>query len=703
MTRSVRGAIVCTAFLLSFRAIDGQEPQGDLPRFKVSVDAVRIDAVVTDRDGRIVRDLAADDFIILQNGKPQTVTFAQFVPVATGIAISAAPAGPRMPRPPADAPPVVSSLAAPRAAIQRTLAIVVDDLGLSVESLYYAKRGLHAFIDHEVQPTDLVGIVRTGGAIGSLQPFTMDRRVLHEVIDNLRWNQFSRSSVEAFEALNEWTTFDNRSGLADPNDFTSLNILRRSIMATGTLGALNLAIRSARDLPGRKAVVFVSEGFQMFEGAEPDTRVRAALDAVIDQATRAGVVIYSLDPRGLQTAGLQASDNLKRGPLEPGGMAEVVRDRARDRLVFNRDTQEALAYVAEQTGGFAVMNTNDLGRGLGRISADVRDYYLIGYTPEAGTFLDKGKKPRFHEITVKVRRPGLRVRTRKQFLGVSDVDEPEATLSPAHQLIRAAISPFTSTDIELLATPLPGWTPERGLFVRTLLHIDARALTFVELDDGRKTASADVLGMVFDGDGTEVAHLSTGFEVRLTDRASDEALERRLAYTLRVPIPQAGGYQLRFAIRDRQSGRLGSAGEFVEMPDVPGGVFALSGIVLRSEGSSSSGEPNDDAIAVSPQQALRVYPPGTALAYAFDVYNAAERVEAAISIWRGEQRVTSFPTRVLPVPTDSGVRVTAAGGLKLGDSLPPGGYILQVAAATGNLKRQGGVRTAVQRLSFDVR
>ena len=138
--------------------------------------------------------------------------------------------------------------------------------------------------------------------------------------------------------------------LSDPNDFTKITRLRNSMSAAGTLGALNLVVRGARDLPGRKALIFVSEGFQMFTGNEPDSRVRIALDRVVDQATRAGVVIYSLDSRGLQTAGLQAADNLKSGGLAPGEMDALVRDKAANRLMFNRDTQEGMAYLAEQTG-----------------------------------------------------------------------------------------------------------------------------------------------------------------------------------------------------------------------------------------------------------------------------------------------------------------------------------------------------------------
>ena len=152
----------------------------------------------------------------------------------------------------------------------------------------------------------------------------------------------------------------------------------------------------------------------------------------------------------------------------------------------------------------------------------------------------------------------------------------------AKQLVHAATSPFAATEVALRATALPGFSAEQGSFVRALLHVDARALTFVPGDDGRKTASVDVLGLVFDQAGAEVARLSTGFAVALTNQGADEALRDGLAYDLRIPIARPGGYQVRFAVRDRESGATGSAGEFVEMSDVRGGAFALSGILLRS-------------------------------------------------------------------------------------------------------------------------
>jgi VWFA-related protein len=579
---------------------------------------------------------------------------------------------------------------------------VVDDLGLSFESFHGMQKSLHTFVDRELRSGDLVAIVRTGGAGGGLQPFTMDRRVLHSVIDGLRWNGWSRNGVEPFDPINSWETFggSGRGGevTINPTDFKAVDGLRASVSAAGTLGALNLVVRGARELPGRKAIILVSDGFQILEGDGPESRARLALDSVVEQATRSGVVIYSLDARGLQTGGFQAGDNIKNQG-ESG-----IRDFIGGRNKFLRDTQEGLAYLAEQTGGFAVMNTNDLAWGLGRITNDVRDYYVIGYSPSAGTFAKPGQKPSLHKISIKVNRPGFRVKTRKEFLGLSDPPDIAGPATPAQQLVRAATSPFAATDIALRATTLPGYSAEKGTFVRALLHIDARPLTFVESEGGKKTASVDVLGMVFDQDGTEVAHLSTGFTMGLAKEAAEAALGDGLAYMLRIPIPRAGAYQVRFAVRDQQSGMVGSAGEFVQISDIAGGAFALSGIVLRpDDGSSRAPAKVPEDIAITPAQALSVYRPGTRLSYAYEIYNAATPIQAATSVWRGSQKILSVEPDTLVPPPDGARRFAAAGGVKLGEKLPPGGYVLQIAATKPDPQRKGKTSTAVQRIAFEVR
>ena len=181
-------------------------------------------------------------------------------------------------------------------------------------------------------------------------------------------------------------------GDATRPQWTKWKALQRSVSAAGSLAALNLVVQAARDLPGRKTVILASEGFPLsgeidgrtlsnldplaapasirrrgradrgttISGAEP--RVRSGFDRVIDQATRSGVVIYAIDGQALQTGGLRAADDIHSA--DPRGnsdaMGASLRGFAADRLRANRDAQESLAYLAEQTGGFAVMNTNDL-------------------------------------------------------------------------------------------------------------------------------------------------------------------------------------------------------------------------------------------------------------------------------------------------------------------------------------------------------
>lgn len=713
-----------TTGLTRVARVDAQSP--DQPVFRVGVDAVRIDAVVTDRDGRVVSDLTADDFELRQDGKVQKIALARFIPVDTTADTPKPTTSPKVAKNEKAFVPMPSPARMAKQDVQRSIALVVDDLSLSVESFESTRKALHTFIDAQLLPRDLVALVRTSAPGGSLQPFTTDRRLLHAQVDGMRWSAMSRNGVEPNEAVNgsflgiglgggsgrdapapRGGGSEGASGYArgvDPADFAQINDLRRSMSAAGSLGALNLILRGASELPGRRAVVLLSEGFPLMmidRGAWTlDPRVRAPLDRVIEAALRNGVVVYTVDVRGLQTGGMLASDNVV------GDAIDRATDGSRNRFIL--DTQEGLTYVAEQTGGFAVLNNNDIAAGLGRITNDIRSYYILGYTPNEDTFAKPGKTARLHKITLKVRRPGLTVRTRKTFLGLSDPPARAKIQSPAQALRDAAVSPFVTTEIPLRATTLPGYSAEGGAFVRTLLEIDAHSLSFATGNDGRTTADVDVLGMAFDQDGSEVGHMSTGFTVALNAATNPEALKEGegLVYVLKVPISKPGAYQIRFSARDRRSGALGSAGEFAWIDDVAHGAFALSGIMLGPESAgAASSRPAEglDTAGLLKQQAHRVFSAGTRLSYAYEIYNAPAPVEASASVWRGQEKVFSAPVDTLAPPADSGSRFAAAGGIKLGPALPPGQYVLQVAARAPDSKNQRHSKTAVQRVDFEVR
>ena len=266
------------------------------PTFHIGVDAVRIDAIVTDSKGQIVTDLTADDFELKDDGRPQKVTLATFVPVASGPA-TPAPTQAAGAAPGATPPPAIRPLA--RDEVQRSILVLVDDLGSSWEGLYYARKALHTFIDQSLLPTDLVALTRTGMYAGMQRQFTTDRRLMHSAVDELRWTALSRRGVEPFESI-EGTGLMNvgrngpgSGGTVDLAGGAKLSDVKEIVSGLATLSAANLTVRAMASLPGRKAIVLVTEGIKMYEGAFMEPRIQAALDALWDQAARAGVVIYT--------------------------------------------------------------------------------------------------------------------------------------------------------------------------------------------------------------------------------------------------------------------------------------------------------------------------------------------------------------------------------------------------------------------------
>jgi VWFA-related protein len=687
------GAALVAAVDLAGRAQPApQSPEP--PRFRVGVDAIRLDVVVTDRDGRIVTDLRPDEFELRQDDEVQPISLVRYIPVDSSAPdrVAARPVTGGL------TPPSVAPRRLTRAEVQRTMVVVVDDLGIAWENMEPTRRALRRFVDETIQPGDLVGLMRTSVTSGVSQQLTTDKRLLHAAVDQVRWHGFSRREVSSFTPLNAFLP-TGQTGFRNPTpasmDMHGIDGLRELTSVGGSLGSLVLAVQAVKELPGRKAVVFVSEGFALGDPEVGDI-IRLRLDRVLDQALRGGVVIYSLDPRGLVAGGLAAEDNAKG--LDAAATAIEGSRRLRQLL----DSQDTLAYMAEETGGLAALNNNDLPRSLRRFADDQRGYYIIGYTPPDGTFAAPGKTPRFHPVEVRVKRPGLKVRTRKGFLGISDPDRTPPPDTPQQALHDAAMSPFAASDIPLRATLVPGYDRKGGASVRALLYIDPRALTFTPDDTGRRVAKADVLGIVFDEWGAPTTGRTAHFTVGLEPDADLGSLEAGIVYSLAVPVPKPGGYQARFAVRDAVSGALGAAGEFVDVPDVKKGRFAISGVVLGEEVRGAATPEVDNATLASVSSpAFRVFEPGARLVYSYEIYNAKTPVETRVVVWRdGEPFFTAPPATVVPPLRTHAA--TAAGGIRLGDRIPPGDYVFQVTAVTrgpGRVKP----KTATRWTSFEVR
>ena len=329
------------------------------------------------------------------------------------------------------APPVVP-VPLKREDVHRTIAIVVDDLGLSFESAGYMRRALKKIVDEEIQPGDLVAIIRTGGGVGTLQQFSSDKRQLYAAIERVKWNPLGAGDTGAFSAIGP-------PDLKLPGEHVSSGTgegRRVEVAGGGMVGTLSYVVRGLRDLPGRKSILLLSDGLML------DSWVKMLLDSLIDLANRASVVIHTMDARGLITLGLQPQDNVQMsapvgrpGLGGPIGVARSVREV--NQLMTSRrksfqDSQDGLNYLAQQTGGLAIRNTNDFSGGVQRVLDDQRGYYLIGYRPDEATFDAKSQHKR-HNLSLKVTRQGkFNVRMRNGFFGISEeeIKPPQKTTAP---------------------------------------------------------------------------------------------------------------------------------------------------------------------------------------------------------------------------------------------------------------------------------
>jgi VWFA-related protein len=721
----------------SSRTPTGQEQQSnDDDVVRITTNLVQVDAVVTDKKGKLVTDLRPEEVEIMEDGRPQKITNFSFVSTESGApppapaAAAVAPVDKNAPPP----PPV--RLKAEQ--VRRTVALVVDDLGLSFESTAFVRQALKKFVDQQLQPGDLVAIIRTAGGIGALQQFTSDKRQLYAAIERVRWNPQGRGGVGAFAPM-EANTAAQMGGQSSSEDMETLqsrgdevNQFREELFAVGTLGALNYVVRGMRELPGRKSILLMSDGIKIFnrDDSTRSTRVLDSLRRLTDLANRASVVIYTMDARGLQNLELTAADDTS------GSTAEDIATEQANRRTDFFESQNGLNYLARQTGGFPIRNTNDLSAGIKRVLDDQKGYYLIGYRPEESTFDPVTGRRQFHKITLSFKRPGLNHRTRTGFYGVTDEQAAPQPRSRAQQLLGALASPFGSGGVRIRLTSLYGNDPKTGGFVRSLVHIEARDLTFTDEPEDWHKSSFDILAVTFGDNGTIIDQLSRTHTVRVRGETFKRALQDGLVFILTVPIKKPGAYQLRTALRDVASERVGSASQFIEVPNINKNRLTLSGIVVSGsnpsakQSATANKDPASSATAAAatpapgaqPQRAdgesgdldpqagpaVRKLRRGMILSYDYAIYNATvdkggarPQLTTQMRIFQNGKEI--FAGRVLPLDVSGQPdlkRFTAGGALQLGTNMIPGEYILQVIVTDQLAKEK--YRTATQWIDFEI-
>ena len=716
-------AIAWMLMLALFAPVAGQRPaptpsqqQQNTPAdevVRITTNLVQVDAVVVDKDGRPATDLQAEDFEILEEGRPQPITNFSFI--STSPPATTSPAAAATIAPPAGnkkgTPPVPPVRLRPEQ-VRRTVALVVDDLFMSFGSVDLVRETLKKFVDQQMQPGDLVGIFRTRGGSGALQQFTTDKNQLHRAIRSLRWYPPPLGGFGSFEDARADYTIKQR-GQGGATSFEDEQTRRarerqedfnRESLAVGTLGTLRFVVRGLEELPGRKSVVLISNGLPIYSRAGESGRALDQMRRLVDLANRASVVIYTMDARGLTDPGfITAADEV---------LPENTQTLRNSRINDFFESQNGLNYLADATGGLFMHSANDLNKGLRRVLEDQGGYYLIGYRPTDETF----KQGSFRKISLRVKRPGLSVRSRQGFYGLTNEAVRPKPRTGDSQLYAVLASPLGAGGIRTRLTSLFGNDQRSGSFMRSLLHINAQDIAFTDEPNGWKKLVLDVAAVTFGENGQIVDEFNRTHTVRIGPDTFQHIQQYGLIYSADVPAKKPGAYQLRIVVRDGTSKRIGSASQYIEVPDLKRNALALSGILLTEANPNgmTSLPPSGsavDAISPAPSSAsagVRRFRPGIILSYAHLIYNprldrttGKPQLTTQVKLFRDGKEILTGPETPFDVGQQADLtRLSNDGMFRLNAKAAPGDYVLQIIV-NDNLAGEKR-RTATQWIDFEI-
>jgi len=655
---------------------------------KVNVHEVRLDVVVVDGKGRPITDLTADDFEIYQDKLSQEVSSSVYINDQTQAVAS--PVASKN-----DAPNLLSHSIPGKPLkeeeVRRTIVFIVDDLSMTFEDMYFAKMGLKGFVEKQMQPGDMVSIMRAGYGNGLLDKFISDKRQLIARIDSL----------------------------------SSVGFAMETRIYGSQLKALSYGIRSLKDLPGRKIIFLmtseptIKNPFDNFTTLNEDGRSEltqnsdrptmnylemygSSYDRLADEALRAGVVVHLLDARGLfyrrdKPDNDDNDDNELISPWNP---------------------------LPAKTGGIIVTDSNFFLDGIGKDANNmIAGYYLLSYIPPPNTF----DRDVFRRLSVKVKRKGAVVHTREGFYSRTGSETYSDTPS-ANPLVDAIFAPFQYTDLDVnmtagyikgpksvfILSPDADWyaTPTKsdfpGYLLRAWIHLDPKDVKIIETDDGGAQIILETVCLTSDINGRMQDLRELKYEFNIEPGKKSENLvwiqKHGIRFTLLLPVKKPGAYTVHIAIRDTESGKVGFAYQFVEIPDLKKKGLELSSIFMLTSTDdliwmSSDVTKELEKGVFSPifqegevrSPALRNYASGDKLQTLTMLYNADKKAIArseietqSILYKNGKEFVRNEPRPITTTEAKTPDSISLLQELTIGSGMLPGDYVLQRIATDKN-------------------
>jgi VWFA-related protein len=606
---------------------------------RISSELIQTSVVVTDKNDNIIKDLKLDDFEVYENGKRQDVKFMEFVSIegerrTEGSRADGERAGALLPK----NARIERELAARD--VRRVIAVVVDDLTIPYNDMVTVRQVLDDFVDNKMQQGDLVAIIRTVGGKGMIEQLTSDKETLRRAIKELRSvmanpfanageNQAAATLQQMINSSGIGTNAENFRDIGIESATTAVDESTRINRVLIGLATAQNVIESLRDIPGRKTLVLMSGGLPGFgvggkstinaDGAPimmPNTSaglgpyLNTVLKLLADAAVRSGVVINTMDPRGLNAApGVRGFQDTPAGSALLGGDANFGHGGSELDMfgspLDGADEHLSLRLLSDRTGGVSVVNTNDMKLGLDKILARSRGYYLLAYSP-AEKFDNK-----FRKLDIKVKRDGVRLYKYSGY--VAREEKAGAPRTKEQEIAVAASAPLARRDVDVTANLSMRMMPPKGAALDINLRIDPKTLG-VEEAGGKYPFSFDVVGFVIDERGKTRGGFSQTISGALTPDAYRKAEATGLTYSANTQLPP-GYYQLRVVVRESGSGRLGTVSRYVEVPDISKGRLVLSSIFLHAVDFGGSSQP-------LPLTAVRQLSRKQDLRYTAVVYNA---------------------------------------------------------------------------------
>ena len=681
-------ALITLMFVSSVPNLAQQQPKDPQPEdvLRINTDLIQTGVTVVDSRGNFVNGLKREQFELIVEGKPQTISFFEQV-------VAGSDQERRVALPTRETKDQATGRPSSSDSYGRTIIFFIDDLHLSLDSLNRTRRMLARFIDHEMVETDRVAIASPSGDIGFLQQFTDNKTVLRAAAAHLTQKPYnvrdmSRESTPMTEYMaltierkDDPGVFQfyvdeclKRAPMRYPRKSCEVEVINRarlillqaSSVIVNTYKSLEWLMQSSAMLPGRKLAFFVSDGFLLDTGprnADP----RNTLSRIIDEAMRAGVVVYTIDARGLISGQLDATNNVPvdmLGRLEHASVREIPA------------SQDAMNALARDTGGRALRNQNFFDDWVGKILDETSNYYLLAWRPDK----EEGGLPHFKNITVRVAgHPEYNVRLPRGFLSKTAAPVPgktppvisEAPSQPHRELQDALTSLNPRRDIPVSLSTVFMDTPEHGLVLTSSVRVANEPLSYEH-----SKAAVEVVGVVVNDQGKPAGSFQTRLNINAIDGEGVNQKPSGTIYNSRLPL-RPGLYQVRIAARDTNSGQMGSAQRWIDIPDLKSQRLTLSSLLLdvQNVAATSSGT---QQVQFSVDHRFRANSHLTFMAF---IYNAKSPPALSIQarLWRPGRVVKTGPLQKVESDAQDLSRILCSGELSL-DGIPAGDYVLEVTA-----------------------